>query len=359
MVHEFAADQLGVQRCGIFGELPEMLRTYGVDPEPLLVKYGLKTDDFGDRDRPLPFASIVRLLDECARVTGAGMFGYLLGSRARIDHLGIIGEMVRNAPTLGHAFRNFVENHHRYVRGGAPYVVEQDPYIVRHKDEVLIGYRCLISGLPALQFLLASVGAGVALVLELSGQRPKTILLGCREDAIPADEFRAAVKPATVVFNAHHFGFTYQKSVVDLPIAGADPLMYQQALKWVQGYWNDLEPDFADQIKRLLLPALHAERAHMGLVCEATGLSPRTINRRLAEQGTTLRTLVNESRYSIARQLLRHTHLPVAAVAQVMGYSEAGVFVRAFRQWSGSTPDTWRKTVLRQPDEPTVKASAI
>jgi len=247
----------------------------------------------------------------------------------------------------------------RYVRGGAPYVVEQDPYIVRHKDEVLIGYRCLISGLPALQFLLASVGAGVALVLELSGQRPKTILLGCREDAIPADEFRAAVKPATVVFNAHHFGFTYQKSVVDLPIAGADPLMYQQALKWVQGYWNDLEPDFADQIKRLLLPALHAERAHMGLVCEATGLSPRTINRRLAEQGTTLRTLVNESRYSIARQLLRHTHLPVAAVAQVMGYSEAGVFVRAFRQWSGSTPDTWRKTVLRQPDEPTVKASAI
>lgn len=358
-MHEFAADQLGVQRCGIFGELPEFLRSFGVDPEPLLFKHGFKSDDFDDRDRPLPFANVVRLLDECAQVTGAGVFGYLLGSRARIDHLGIIGEMVRNAPTLGYAFRNFVENHHRYVRGGAPYVVEQDPYIVRHRDEILVGYRCLISGLPALQFLLASVGAGVALVQELSGQRPKTILLGCREDALPADEFRAAVKPTSVVFNAHHFGFTYQKSVVDQPIAGADPLIYQQALKRVQGYWNDLEPDFADQIKRLLLPALHAERAHMRLVCEATGLTPRTINRRLAEQGTTLRSLVNDSRYSIARQLLRHTHLPVVAVAQVMGYSEAGVFVRAFRQWSGSTPDTWRKALLRQPDELTSNATAV
>lgn len=355
---DFDADQLGVQRCGIFSELPDFLQSFGVEPEPLLSKYGFQRCDFEDPDRPLPFANLVRLLDECARAAGTGAFGFLLGRRARIEHLGLIGDMVRNAPTLGQAVRNHVENHHRYVRGGAPYVVEQDPYIVRHKDETLIGYRCLISGLPTLQFLMASIGAGSALVQELSGQWPHAILLGCSEDALPAEEIRAAARPSKVTFNSYHFGFTYPKRIVDLPIAGADPVKYQQVLRRVNGYWNDLEPDFADQIKRLLLPALHAERAHMGMVCEATGLTPRTVNRRLALHGTTLRTLVNETRYDIARQLLRHTHLPVAAVAQVMGYSEPGVFVRAFRQWSGSTPDTWRKSLPRKPEGPTQSASA-
>jgi AraC-like DNA-binding protein len=357
IVPEFTADHLGVQRCGIFSELPAFLRSFAVDPAPVLQKYGFEIDDFADLDRPLPFAHVVRLIDGCARVTGDGAFGFNLGLRARVEHLGVIGELVRYAPTLGRAVRAHIENHHRVARGGAPYVVEQDPFIVHHKDETLIGYRCLISGLPALQFLLASVGAGVSLVQELCGLSPKEILLGCSETAVPADAIRLAVKPAKVVFDTHHFGFTYSKAAFDTPVPTADPVKFQQALKRIHGYWNDVEPDFADQIKRLLLPALHAERAHMRLVCEATGLTPRTINRRLAQQGTTLRELVNETRYSIARQLLRHTHLPVAEVARVMGYSEAGVFVRAFRQWSGSTPDVWRKSLPHTPSGSTAGPS--
>ncbi len=356
-MHEFAADQSGVQRCGIFSELPALLREHGAAPEEILQRHGFDLADFEDQDRPLPFASIVRLLDDCARTTATATFGLSLGLRARIDHLGLIGEMVRNAPSLGRAVRNFIENHHRYVRGGAPYVVEQDPYVVRHKDEMLIGYRCLITGLPSLQFLLASVGAGMALVRDLSGQRPKEVLLGCSTERVPEDGVRALVRPATVRFNAHHFGFTYPRAALEASIPGANAVKYREALHRVNGYWNGLEPDFLDQVRRLLLPVLQAERAHMKMLCETTGLQPRTINRRLAEHGTTLRTLVNETRFDIARQLLRHTQLPVAAVAQVMGYSEAGVFVRAFRQWAGETPDSWRKRLVRKPDEATGAAA--
>lgn len=358
-MHDNSAIPLGVQRCGILTELPGLLRDYAVEPAPLLQKHGFELQEFEDQNRPLPFAQIVRLLDDCARITGESAFGLILGLRARTAHLGLIGDMLRNAPTFGTAIRNFVENHHRFVRGGAPYVIEQDPYIVQHKDELLIGYRCLISGLPALQFLLASVGAGIALGNEISGHRPNSVLLGCSPDSVPEDEIRMLVKPATVTYNTHHFGFTYLKSVVGLPIAGASPTKYQEALKQVRGYWNGLEPDFVDQIRRLLLPVLHAERAHMRTLCETTGLHPRTINRRLAEQGTTLRALVNEVRYDIARQMLRHTHLPVAAIAQVMGYSEPGVFVRAFRQWSGSTPDTWRKGFIQKSGEAAESAANI
>ncbi len=161
-MHELTADELGVQRCGIFSELPALLREYGVDPAPVLAAREFSIADFADQEHVLPFANVVRLLDDCARITGIGEFGLVLGLRARTHCLGVIGELVRNAPTLGRAVRVFIENHHRYVRGGAPYVVEQDPFFVRHKDEMLIGYRCMIRGLPTLQFLLASVGAGIS-----------------------------------------------------------------------------------------------------------------------------------------------------------------------------------------------------
>lgn len=349
----FSPEELGVQRCGIFCELPPLLREIGTDPAELLQSRGFSNDAFEDPESALPFVSVVRLLDDCARITGAGDFGLILGLRARTKQLGLIGEMMRHAPTLGRAVRSLVEHHHRAVRGGAPYVVEQDPYLVRHKDEMLIGYRCMIGGLPSLQFLLASVGAGVAVIDELIGRRPAQILLGCSADLLPADDVRLLLKPSTVLFDSHHFGITYPRSLVDAPLPGADPVAYQDALQRVQGYWNGVGPDFVDQIRRLLMPVLLAERAHMRMLCETTKLHPRTINRRLAEQGTSLRALVNETRYDIACQMLKHTHLPIAAVAEVMGYSEPGVFVRAFRQWSGITPDNWRKSLPpRRPGQP-------
>ncbi len=343
-MHGISSDAAGVQRCGIFCELPSVLRYFNVDPVTVLKSHDVALEDLEDQEKVLSFGSVVRLLDDCARITGVGEFGLILGLRTRTDHLGIIGQMIRNAPTVGRAIRNFVENHHRYVRGGAPYVVEQDPYLVRHGDELLIGYRCLIRDLPSLQFLLLSIGAGIALIHELSAQRPSEVLLGCSSELLPADEIRALVKPSKVVFDSHHFGITYPRKLIDTPIAGADPGLYAEAIQRVQGYWNGVEPDFVDQIKRLLMPVLLAERSHMRMLCETTHLHPRTINRRLAEHGTSLRALVNETRYDVACQLLKHTDLPVAAVAEVMGYSEPGVFIRAFRQWSGATPDTWRKS---------------
>jgi AraC-like DNA-binding protein len=350
-VNEEEAKKLGVQRCGILSELPELLREHGVAVEPLLQHRGFVVEDFEDVDKPLPFANVVRLLDDCARATDQGQFGLLLGLRARTQHLGVIGEMVRNAPTLGRAIRNFVENHHRYVRGGAPYVVEQDPYLVRHKDELLVGYRCMIRSLPSIQFLLASIGAGVSFIRELTGHNPSQVLIGCSAQLLPEEELRTLLKPSRVRFESHHFGITYPKTVVDAPVLRADPVKYRAALEAVQGYWNAVEPDLVDQVRRLLMPVLLAERAHMQFLCESTQLHARTINRRLKDHGTNLRTLVNDARFDVACQLLKHTDLPVATVAEVMGYSEPSVFSRAFRQWSGSTPDNWRKSLLARAAE--------
>jgi AraC-like DNA-binding protein len=54
------------------------------------------------------------------------------------------------------------------------------------------------------------------------------------------------------------------------------------------------------------------------------------------------RTIANEVRFEIARQLLAATSLSLGQIAAALDYSEASAFTRAFRRWSGQTPSAWR-----------------
>ena len=75
------------------------------------------------------------------------------------------------------------------------------------------------------------------------------------------------------------------------------------------------------------------------------GLSGRTLQRRLSEQGHTFQTLVDESRRQLAKRLLKETDYSLAEVAFMTGYSEQSAFTRAFKRWAGQTPRSYRLNV--------------
>jgi AraC-like DNA-binding protein len=71
-------------------------------------------------------------------------------------------------------------------------------------------------------------------------------------------------------------------------------------------------------------------------------LHERTLRRRLAKEGATLRSLASEARRELAYHLLRDTDLPVSDIAAILRYSDVSVFARAFRRWSRTSPRQWR-----------------
>ena len=72
------------------------------------------------------------------------------------------------------------------------------------------------------------------------------------------------------------------------------------------------------------------------------GMSARTLQRRLAEEGRTYQELVDRARRELARALLRDTQYSLADVAFLTGFSEQSTFTRAFKRWSGQTPRSFR-----------------
>jgi AraC-like DNA-binding protein len=74
----------------------------------------------------------------------------------------------------------------------------------------------------------------------------------------------------------------------------------------------------------------------------ALALSERTLRRRLADEGTSFRALVEEVREALAEELLA-TGLPVEQVARRLGYAETASFTHAFTRWKGSSPRAWSR----------------
>jgi AraC-like DNA-binding protein len=79
-------------------------------------------------------------------------------------------------------------------------------------------------------------------------------------------------------------------------------------------------------------------------VAASLGFSARAPRRRLAAAGIRFRALADEVLCSLASRFLRDSSLSVAAVADRLGYSEPASFVRAFRRWTGTTPESFRHT---------------
>jgi AraC-like DNA-binding protein len=77
-------------------------------------------------------------------------------------------------------------------------------------------------------------------------------------------------------------------------------------------------------------------------VARALATSDRSLQRRLQEEGTSFRGVVDDARRELAVGYLGDRRMTVAEVAYLLGYSEASAFVRAFKRWTGKTPGEMR-----------------
>lgn len=97
----------------------------------------------------------------------------------------------------------------------------------------------------------------------------------------------------------------------------------------------------AGSVRHLLVQTPH-QISDAGAVAAELNMSPRTLFRRLEEEGTSFRILVDEVRETLAQELLRGSGMTVAHVARRVGYSDPASFVRAFKRWKGETPQEFR-----------------
>ena len=91
----------------------------------------------------------------------------------------------------------------------------------------------------------------------------------------------------------------------------------------------------AGRVRALLRDDLGITLPH---AAKRASMSPRTLKRRLAEQGTTFTEIIDDARRQRALLLVLDRRLTLDAVASQLGYSDTANFTRAFKRWTGKTP---------------------
>lgn len=97
-----------------------------------------------------------------------------------------------------------------------------------------------------------------------------------------------------------------------------------------------------ESVKQAMKRSLAGGRLDVQAVAKASGVSDRTLQRRLAEEGTSFKQLLAQARHEQACAYLTDPSLHMKEVAFLIGYQDQNSFYRAFRLWEGKTPTCWR-----------------
>lgn len=148
-----------------------------------------------------------------------------------------------------------------------------------------------------------------------------------------------------VYFNCDFNGMAGESVYLDLKVQRANESTYSTAQGILEQQLATVQAgaSYATQVHaRLVELAGREQHPSLEEFADIMHVSPRTLIRKLSQEGTSFKRISNEVRLHRARELLTNTHLSVKQVAAKTGFSSANSFSRAFKVLSGQTPLTWR-----------------
>ncbi|MEK5054927.1 helix-turn-helix domain-containing protein [Niallia sp. FSL K6-0212] len=105
-------------------------------------------------------------------------------------------------------------------------------------------------------------------------------------------------------------------------------------------------PSITETVKWIMKRSLTGGRPDIPAIASELGLSDRTLQRRLTEEGTSFKHLLTKVRHEQAKEYLADPSLDIKEVAFLIGYEDQSSFYRAFHLWEGTTPLKWRTEYL-------------
>ena len=104
------------------------------------------------------------------------------------------------------------------------------------------------------------------------------------------------------------------------------------------------EDSFIELVRRAIQDRLTGRRPSMDAISQVLHMSPRTLQRRLQESGSSFQRVLDEARHQMARYYLSNSVLELNETAYLLGFEDPNSFGRAFRTWEGIPPSDWRET---------------
>jgi AraC-like DNA-binding protein len=312
---------------------------FGLNRQTLMHDAGLTEAELDDPDARVPIRKVWRLWRAAAERAGDPWLPVRVAGSTPLRSYGLVGYTMSNSATVRRALERLARYSRimteairvRFVPTDAGAKVVIDAGMVDNDDPR--------SGPDTRHaFLLSAVREltreeVVPLEVRLPYPRPDD-----------ADELGRLLR-APLVFDPPNAAVTFSREQLELPVRGADETLGGYLEQFSSRLLRDLpNPEsFQDQVRRAMWSMLGDGSPALRTVAAKLAVSPRTLQRRLREEGTSYGELLDALRQEFAIRLLRERKLAVYEIAFLLGYAEPSTFHRAFRRWTGSSPQQYRK----------------
>ena len=311
----------------------------GVAASSLYEAAGIEPASLAGPDHRIPFAKLVSLYEMAAALTHDDAFGLHVGETVDATAFDVLGYSVINSANLGEAVARVVRYHSIWTDGAAFELRDQgakavlnyqylDPSIKEHRHDAEMTF-----------------GAFINLGRAVTGTdwQPEQVSF---QHARPRDlSEHERIFRCQVGFAAAANELVIKSSVLRLSIKKADAKLcalldsHAEALLTRYPYHNDL----IGRAREIIGNELNGGNSAIDGVAHKLGMSPRTLQRKLREHDTSHQQLVDELRKSLALRYLDDPSMAIGEVAYLLGFSESSAFHRAFKRWTGQTPNEYRR----------------
>lgn len=314
----------------------------GADLTVLCAAAGLSPEALQTTDAPVSLAANIALMEKAATLTGDDFLGLHLGEVSSPVVLGMVGHLMECSPDLRSAFRQMEQFNRVFTRIFEFRTEESDGEFRLYCEPIPAWHNA--SPETARQAVEISLAGMLHVVKLLTGRNlyPQRVLLRFGRPPDVSEYLR--VLKTEPIFRQSCNCVVYRLRDLDAPVIGYNRelnLLFTQLLEKELARQQPGEL-FVEEVKRLILRKFQVIPPQLPEVAEALHLTPRTLQRKLKEEGTTFQKIVEGVRMDLAGGLLSDARVSINEVAYKLGYAEPGVFRRAFRQWTGQSPSAFK-----------------
>ncbi|HVG57777.1 MAG TPA: AraC family transcriptional regulator [Hyalangium sp.] len=328
-------------RSQLVGPFLAYVRAQGGDADGLIRRLDLPATAERDPEVVLSLSVLRDFFEAVEEAVGEPFVGVRVAQRFPRGTWGLLEFTTRLAPTLREALQRMA----RYMPLANEVVslaFEERPGEGSLEHRIAGAPLCL--GRHGNEFWMTAL---LAEARKMTGRAvvPKRVWLA---HPAPRDtrELQVVFGTSQVDFGAGANGFTLSAEDLAAPNTSSDPALLSLLEHHANQAISQLQPlqGLPGLVRQRLRESLGQRLPSIQEMARRLRLSPRTLQRRLSDEGTSFQQQLDAVREELARVYVRESKLPLGEVAYLLGYSELSTFLRAFRRWTGKTPSQFRES---------------
>jgi AraC-like DNA-binding protein len=319
-------------RSASLSKYAEVARQAGLDPHRMLSEFNLPQRCLREPELMVPIDAVRQLLEASAARSGVEGFGLLMAEARRLSHLGPLGLLIREQPTLRLAVDAFVRYGSR-LNEALFLTIEESGDVVVVREELIVGRSGSVR-----QSTELAIGVAFRMLRTFLGAdwRPRRV---CFAHDAPADRsVHERVFGRNVEFGHAFNGIICSRRDLEVPNPDADPEVARLARQMLDAGLAGRSSDITAQVRELIVMLLGTGTCTIERAAQHLGVERRTIHRRLAREGVTFSGIVESVRRELAERYVADRDRPLAETSALLGFSAPSGFSRWYRQRFGTAP---------------------